>query len=469
MLAAREVPSGDAHAESAAIAPSPSALVLWVSLSAGLVLAGLTPPFQVPDEPNHFFRAYQIADGALVAQKLHESVGGAIPRSLPAVASNVIGQVPFHPDVKPNRTVWAAAFDTPLHQDDRIEVAFANTALTGPIGYLPQVLGIELAKIIGASTLTMFYVARFVTMLLCAVVTALAIRIMPVRPWTCVFLSLLPMTLFVRSSVSSDAPTLALALLAVVICARLAARIPGSTSPTDAWPLYLVAALLALGKPPYVGVALLGLAIPRRVFRNARAHAATLFMLVTVATTFQVTWLVALRGKAATWAPGSDPDTQLALIAQDPLATAGLLVWDLAASAPVLLHQMIGVLGWLDAPLVTPVVVLLGLTILIVALSEAPFAAAHMRWIAAAIGIGGILALQALNYVYWTAPGSVHVAGLQGRHLTPFVTLLLLSLPVPPGISHSVSLVRCQLIIVFVVVTTVATALTVLRRYYLDF
>jgi hypothetical protein len=29
----------------------------------GLLYAVVTPPFQVPDEPNHFYRAYQVSSG----------------------------------------------------------------------------------------------------------------------------------------------------------------------------------------------------------------------------------------------------------------------------------------------------------------------------------------------------------------------------------------------------------------------
>jgi uncharacterized membrane protein len=444
-------------------------VVLWTSLAAGVVLVALTPPFQVPDEPNHFFRAYQISEGTLVAERLETSVGGVLPRSLPSVVVTVIGQVPFHPEVKQDRRAWADAFNRPLAPHDRVDVPFANTALAGPLAYLPQALGISLGKIAGASALTVLYFGRAMTVLLCGVLTALAIRMMHVRPWTCVMLSLLPMTLFVRSSVSSDAPTLALSLLAIAICCRLAGREPRSVSSVDALPLILVAGLLALGKPPYAAVTLLAFSIPATVFKSGRVRAATLLILIGVVTVLQAGWLLTLRGETETWAPGADPAAQLARMAENPLSAAGLLLYDLVVSAPVLLHQMIGVLGWLDAPLTTSVVVLLGVAIVIVALSEAPLASAGMRWMAAGLGTGGILAVQAMNYVYWTAPGAVHVEGLQGRHLAPFVPLLALSVPVSSRVAQVLAPVRRHIIGAFVVVAAAATAVTLLRRYYFDF
>jgi hypothetical protein len=41
---------------------------LAASLTFGGVLVFLTPPFQVPDEPGHFFRAYALTEGVVFAE-----------------------------------------------------------------------------------------------------------------------------------------------------------------------------------------------------------------------------------------------------------------------------------------------------------------------------------------------------------------------------------------------------------------
>jgi uncharacterized membrane protein len=378
-----------------------------------------------------------------------------------------MGNVPFRSDVKQDMAAWKAALPTPLAPADAIEVPFANTALSGPVAYLPQAVGVGIGTRLGMPALSLLYAGRLATLLICAMLTALAVRRLPVRPWTCVLLSLLPMTLFVRSSVSSDAPTLALALLAVAVCCQLAARAPASLGPADAVPLYAIAALLALGKPPYAAVTMMALALPSRLFRSARARLVTLGILVALVAVLQLVWMLAMRGRTEVWAPGSDPAAQIAFIAGHPLTTAGVLLRDLAIEMPALLHQMIGVLGWLDAPVATAVVVFLALAIVLVALGEAPLQSAGLRWMAAALGAGGIIVMQALNYVYWTPPGALHVDGLQGRHLTPFVPLLLLALPVPLAIARPLRRVRSHLVVAFVVVAVAATVATVMRRYYL--
>ena len=99
----------------------------------GIVLVVFTPPFEVPDEPNHFARAFQVSEGQLVSQRVANSVGGWLPRSIDQVADTVMGRVPFNPDVKQDLDAWARAFDIPLLPHDRIETVFIKTIDTAEI------------------------------------------------------------------------------------------------------------------------------------------------------------------------------------------------------------------------------------------------------------------------------------------------------------------------------------------------
>lgn len=97
----------------------PARVFAWVALPVGVLLVALTPPFQVPDEPNHFARAFQVSDGGLVAQRTADSVGGVLPRSIGEAATIVMGRVPFNPDVKQDLDAWARAVAIPLLPRDR--------------------------------------------------------------------------------------------------------------------------------------------------------------------------------------------------------------------------------------------------------------------------------------------------------------------------------------------------------------
>jgi len=448
----------------------PEIVFACVALPIGVLLVGLTPPFEVPDEPNHFYRAYQLSEGGVVPERLSDSVGGMLPRSLQQVADAVIGSVPFNPDEKQNLEAWRLAFDVPLRPEDRAETPFPNTALSGPTAYAPQALGIALGRLSGASALALSYWGRVFNLVICVALTTLAIRLLPIRRWTCVLLGLLPLTLFVRSSLSSDGPTMALAMIALAICLRPTALGSDRADEQLPWSLVATTALMALGKPPYGAVSFLALATPPRLLGGMRRY---LLATAAVGAAFvipQLAWLLALRGKAATAIAGADPSAQLTYLGDHPIDAAVFLIGDLVGSAPVLARQAVGILGWLDAAVPIGAVVFLGSTVVLVAMSEPglPSSCFRFRWLAILVFCAGSLALHTMNYIWWTPPALDRVDGIQGRHLLPFVPFLLVSLTAPWWIARPLSRFRPVLIIAFVVVSATATALTIVRRYYLD-
>lgn len=68
----------------------------------GVIFLVVTPPFQVSDEPNHFFRAYQASEGEFLLQKMGDVTGGLVPKSLLRTADSMSGDVAFNPGVKQN-------------------------------------------------------------------------------------------------------------------------------------------------------------------------------------------------------------------------------------------------------------------------------------------------------------------------------------------------------------------------------
>src|SRR4051812_35126073 len=70
---------------------NPGKFFLAVSLIFGICFILLTPPFQVPDEFSHFFRAWQISEGRILSEKTNNRAGGELPLSLEKIA------LPFYP------------------------------------------------------------------------------------------------------------------------------------------------------------------------------------------------------------------------------------------------------------------------------------------------------------------------------------------------------------------------------------
>src|SRR5438034_2263054 len=60
----------------------PHFVFLVFAVAGGLLLLVLTPPFQVPDEPSHFYRAYAISEGHFTARLQRGSPGEMLPAAI---------------------------------------------------------------------------------------------------------------------------------------------------------------------------------------------------------------------------------------------------------------------------------------------------------------------------------------------------------------------------------------------------
>ena len=79
----------------------------------------ITPPFQVPDEVNHFYRAYQIADGHWKAEQHTQRLGGQIPRSLIKVAEPFL-DLRWQMNRKTSYETIKRQWSIPLNPDDKV-------------------------------------------------------------------------------------------------------------------------------------------------------------------------------------------------------------------------------------------------------------------------------------------------------------------------------------------------------------
>ncbi|MDQ3109218.1 MAG: DUF2142 domain-containing protein [Bacteroidota bacterium] len=109
-------------------------------LVAGFILGSLflilTPPFQAPDEVNHFYKAWQISEGQFTGIKKDNRVGGYIPSGAREVVKA------FQPLRQSINSKTTAAFiihqqQIPLKADSISFVDLPNTAVYTPVSYLP--------------------------------------------------------------------------------------------------------------------------------------------------------------------------------------------------------------------------------------------------------------------------------------------------------------------------------------------
>lgn len=182
----------------------------------GSLLCIVTPPFQVMDEPVHYYRAYQISMGTMVAFRQGDQVGGILPQSLyhwiDASESDLYGGRIF------GATNYAYLSlgkyrNLPLEPTHTQFVNFNSSAFYPPTIYLPQSVGMAITRLLGGGPLELLYAGRLANLIVFILVVAWAIRQAPFHRWAFCLLGIMPMNLYHAASLNPDALTFSLHLL----------------------------------------------------------------------------------------------------------------------------------------------------------------------------------------------------------------------------------------------------------------
>ena len=197
---------------------------LWVGGLSLLLMAWLTPPFQVPDEPQHFYRSYQLSLGEMRSSVRNGEAGTELPASLPELALRFLGSTAHHVNGRRLTRLPAAdtfkQFQVPLEPERQVFVDFSGSAQYAPLPYLPQALAMAALRPLGVGPLGLLYAGRMANALAALAVTAWALSLLRTGRLFALVIALLPMTQFVTASLSPDALTIACGLAVTALLLR---------------------------------------------------------------------------------------------------------------------------------------------------------------------------------------------------------------------------------------------------------
>ena len=399
-------------------------MFLPLAWTLGALFALVTPPFQVPDEFAHFYRAYQVSEGQLAAYRQWDDVGGDLPVSLDTFGSRVWGNRPFDPKLRADiRDIWAARA-IPLQSDQRQFFGFATIARHSPMNYVPQAAPMALARVLSMGPMGMFYGGRMANLLIWSLLVYFSLRLIPVLDWTVFLLALTPMSLAQAASLSADATANGVCFLFVAVAVRCAMT-AGAISRTELAGLTLGGAAVALAKGAYLPLTLLFLLIPAGRFANRRHYwlAFAIFVLVALAAFAGWSLCTFSPDSIGNPVPGVSPWQQLLHVLHHPFLALYMetrLFW----SVPYL-SSIIGRLGWNEIKLWYPLTaVYFGVLFYATRRGGRPDRQLTMRQraILATAVLGCWAAVFTLLYLLFTPVGATNINALQGRYLLP-VTL----------------------------------------------
>ena len=404
--------------------------LLWLIAATCLAFALLTPPFQAPDEPQHFSRSVRLAEGNVLAERSGGRIGGTIPRAFADLSIIAFPREAFGVPIRyrPADLSRAAA---PRPGKDRVFIEFANVANYAPTLYVPQALGVAAGGAAGLSPLASFYVARIVNTLAFLALLWGAVRILPFGRTILLCIAALPTVAYQGASVSPDATINGLGWLAIAL--SLAAGNAAAPALRRGW-LVAVAVPLGLSKGLYAPLLLAGArgrAMPWCVAGTVVSAAA--FVGWTMAAGGdQAVYVVESRttGALVTTAPLSE---QLRVVLGDPLRYLGVLGSSMTERSPVYALQLVGRFGWntILLPLFTYALGAAMIAAGVLAARGVPRAVGQRTWWFV-LGVGVVVLVETALYLTGTPLGADYVQGTQGRYFLPALPLMLLALA--PGV-----------------------------------
>lgn len=428
---------------------SPPRAFVWLALLFGIPLALITAPFQAPDEPQHFLRAYQISEGGWLPSRRGDRGGGDLPVSLLEVPGR-FAYLRFHWNEKTSWNQIRDAMRVPLDPERHQFIPFV-TAIYSPIAYLPQATGIAIGRQLSLPPLGLMYLARLVNLLAWIVLGCIALRITPICARPLLLLLMMPMSLFQAASMSADATTNGLAVLFTAIVLRFALGRSTLAISTAKWiGLVLLSAGLTVTKFAYLPLAGLVLLIPRERFGSNRRRWTSLAVLLAGNLAAVLLWMPQTHGLNAVVRDQANVSArgQIEYLRSHPSALLTVAWNTIVLDGWPMVRSFVGWLGSMDARMKVAFIVPYLAVLFLACWSERSLAGPLRlrKWIAVIL-ISAVLSIGAvglLNYIYWTPIAKSHVDGLQGRYLLPLapaVVYLLWAitrkLPPPPWKSLS--------------------------------
>lgn len=424
-------------------------MFVLVALPTGALLALLTPPGQVADEPAHVLRAESLLHGQLIGRRAPYVMPDGIERLMGGVDADAallsVMEGPGWPKLDRARIDRLRAIGW---QGTRQFYQVPNVAIYMPVFYVPSALGIAAAKLYGAGPYDAVQAGRLVNVL-CVVLMGAAALLLARRGHALLFCTLtLPMTLNLAASFNQDG-------LLIVSCALAAALLTRTASRRSWWAAAAILGCVVAVKLPYaplLAALLLPLPPPREWLRRDGLPRRVGIALLVALPGLLWTWY-ALRNVSSPfmWPPyeagplwpgprpapfsTTNPMAQLSVLLAEPLR-ALTLPWNTLSQDKGILLSAVGILGWLNLRLPESMYTVWGVAVAAALLCD--LLAPTSRDAGGRLGDTALMLLAAVlcvlaiylsQYLVWTPVGKASVDGPSGRYLLPVLPFLATSLP----------------------------------------
>lgn len=241
-----------------------------IILCFGIVTSFIVPICDVSDETEHLARAELTSRGIIIPHWTGEDLGvdrayNVSSAHKPAVYNKEAGfesiEALHYLTDSLGKTVYHTPFDT--EKIDYTPTIIVSAFEQNPFyGYLPQAIGIVIAKLFDLNVIWMLWLGRIFNLIVYAGLISLAIKKTPVLKMPLLAVSCIPISIYQAASLSIDSMIIGLAILAVAYFLYLYKAEKNSLGIREVAMFSALCLILGLCKLPYLAFIFLLLLIP---------------------------------------------------------------------------------------------------------------------------------------------------------------------------------------------------------------
>jgi len=396
----------------------PEKVFVVLALFFGIAMIFTLPLFEAPDEPVHFYRAYQVGEGKLMSETVNNQTGGKVRPSTKDTANDGVMQTP-----------------------ERF-IPFPSSALYSPIAYVPQAIGIDVGRVINSSIQGLVIFGRLFNLMAYIFFVLLAIKIAKKGKWVYAIAALFPVAIQQASSLSTDVMTTGLAFITIAFIHSLFYQTQNLERKQI---VYLILLAIGLGLTKQTNlVILLPLAfLPNRIFSSFKKRLFIVALIVLAGIIAMGSWYAAIKlsGYNTDYPTllnlqGVDPPAQLRYLLTHPLDFIVTLFrtfifegFKSPATGDFYIISMYGYFSSFTYKLPLSFIIL-GYTLLLIALINKDGVSdkkvdRRVTYVQTVTFFVSVVAVAVALYIVWAAVGAPQIAGIQGRYFIPLIPLLI--------------------------------------------
>lgn len=312
----------------------PEKLFLYTVPIICLIFLAVMPMYRGHDENRHVLRIYEISDGNLLTEINGEKVGTSMPKS-------VIDGVGKYWREKLTYNDWIKLKDKKLEKENTAIPNMETVAVYSPVQYIPQALGMGLAKCITDNLLIILYVTRLFNLIACILLLYYAIKIIPFGKMLIYIIALLPLSIEAFSTMSPDGITISIAMLLVAYVLRIIYDKERKVGKKDVIILSILSIIIALCKIVYVPLVGIILLIPANKYKSKKQRIIVPTLIILVSIVINLIWFKISSSYLAITSDGSSTE-KIKNVLMGPISYLKMLLYTMNYSGNGYIQSLFG-------------------------------------------------------------------------------------------------------------------------------